>query len=538
MPTTPLVSSSPEDHTADFEIGPGAAKAYARLNYKMWFALAEFVDNSTQSRINYGGIIDDVHAAEATILKVEIDYDKVNRVITIKDNCIGMTRTDLVNALKVAQRTVDSVGRSKYGMGMKTAACWIGPHWSVRTCEWDSGEEWTAEVDVDAVSDRGAKIPLQWREVPKDQHYTIVTIKNVRRHIQKRTEENIIQFLGSMYRYDLKNKRLLLLFNGNPILPPMEELTFARLPDNTEAREEFTTTIGGKPVTGWFGVLETGGRKYGGFSLFQNERQIRGYPEGWKPKSVFGGEIDEGGNSLVSQRLTGEICMDGFEVSHTKDEILYNNSEEEELEQFLATATEKLKRYATTMRKAGRAGSGRTPWDIERAKDLAREMGKEFNAPETSDATKLILPPIDVLKNSSQRQSETITDDEVVETFQLEDLKVRLCFSSKSENDPHLTIYPPQKGHLDVIVNQLHPYYSEIDNPERVDELVRQFIYDGIAEYFVQEKTSRREPDAIRKLKDNLLRAKLTRLQNENAASQEFELSKLSDVTGQPKTNT
>jgi len=50
--------SSPETELslhADFEIGPGAAKAYERLSYKMWFALAEFVDNSTQSRINYGG---------------------------------------------------------------------------------------------------------------------------------------------------------------------------------------------------------------------------------------------------------------------------------------------------------------------------------------------------------------------------------------------------------------------------------------------------------------------------------------------------
>jgi hypothetical protein len=42
---------------ADFEIGPSAISAYSRLNYVMWYALAEFVDNSTQSRLNYGGII-------------------------------------------------------------------------------------------------------------------------------------------------------------------------------------------------------------------------------------------------------------------------------------------------------------------------------------------------------------------------------------------------------------------------------------------------------------------------------------------------
>jgi hypothetical protein len=60
---------------ADFEIGPSAISAYSRLNYVMWYALGEFVDNSTQSRTNYGGIIDDVLLAESKPLCVEITSD-------------------------------------------------------------------------------------------------------------------------------------------------------------------------------------------------------------------------------------------------------------------------------------------------------------------------------------------------------------------------------------------------------------------------------------------------------------------------------
>ena len=47
-------------------IGSGAIKNYARMPYTMWFALAEFIDNSTQSRLNYAGIVDQQLKDEGT----------------------------------------------------------------------------------------------------------------------------------------------------------------------------------------------------------------------------------------------------------------------------------------------------------------------------------------------------------------------------------------------------------------------------------------------------------------------------------------
>ena len=61
-------------------------------------------------------------------------------------------------------------------MGMKTAACWIGAHWTVTTCELGSSEEWTATVDVDAIANRGAKVPLTMRSVSRDYHFTRITV--------------------------------------------------------------------------------------------------------------------------------------------------------------------------------------------------------------------------------------------------------------------------------------------------------------------------------------------------------------------------
>jgi hypothetical protein len=155
---------------ADLSIGPQAIMNYSRLNYTMWHALAEFIDNSTQSRANYESLVDDVLRQEGQPLTVEITQNRTTKEISVTDNSIGMTKDDLVQALQVARPTVDSRGRSKYGMGMKTAACWIGRKWRVITCEWSSGEEWTAEVDVRAIAEQGRRIPLSSRPVGGDAH--------------------------------------------------------------------------------------------------------------------------------------------------------------------------------------------------------------------------------------------------------------------------------------------------------------------------------------------------------------------------------
>ena len=59
----------------------------------MWFALAEFIDNSTQSRLNYPEIVDEALEKEGTPLTVEIKYNVTQRELTIIDNSIGCRKT-------------------------------------------------------------------------------------------------------------------------------------------------------------------------------------------------------------------------------------------------------------------------------------------------------------------------------------------------------------------------------------------------------------------------------------------------------------
>lgn len=506
---------------AELTVGPRAIDAYSRLSYTMWFALAEFVDNSTQSRLNYGNLIDDVLRDEGQPLTVSIVHDRPNKTLTITDNSIGMSRDDLVAALRIAHPTPDSKGRSKYGMGMKTAACWIGAHWTVTTCELGSGEEWTATIDVDAIANHGAKVPMTMRAVSRDDHYTRITISKLRRVIQTRSEQTIKDYLGSMYMFDLRpgdkgQVAMKLTYNGEEVLPPQES-EWDTDPSGTVMKRDLPSfTIDGKVINGWIGVLRKGGRKYGGFSMFQNGRQIQGYPSAWKPSVIFGGVDDEGANNLIAQRLTGVLMLDGFGVSHTKDKVLFEGEEEEALEKFLVKETKDYVEYAKSRRGTGRGAK----WSKDQVRDLVKDMQSEFTSPEMKDAlNNAVLPPLDVITANNQQQLQTLTaEDEIGRLEILPDFKVIISLKETSPYEPHVVFVPgAQGGVLHVIINGLHPYYQTLEAKDAIAECVQQYIFDAVAEFKTSKLTARVNPDSVRNLKNGLLRARAEQLDNADA---------------------
>lgn len=505
----------------ELTVGPSAIEAYSRLSYTMWHALAEFIDNATQATVNYKTLIEPVLANERTPLIVTIEHNRVRKELSIKDNSIGMTKDDLIAALRLAQPTKDSRGRSKYGMGMKTAACWIGRHWKIITCELGSGVEWTAIVDVGRVAHESAKIPVTSRKVGIKEHYTYIVISDMRRNIQQRTEETIKAYLGSMYRMDLLENKLKISYNGNEVKPP-EELQFDTDPEGQPMRRTLPPTpIGGKMITGWVGVLRKGGRKFGGFSLFQNRRQIQGFPNAWKPRLIFGGVDDEGANNLVAQRITGVIELDGFDVSHTKDAVLFADNEEDELEKFLKEKTSDYCSYARQRRNAQKQ-----PWSKEKVQDLLENMKEEFVSPEMKDAVNnTLLPPIETIVTNNQRQVAGLTQAEKMATFDVTlDLRVVVSLQERSEYDPYVTIAASaEAGTIHVIINNLHPYYASLETNDAAEECLRQYMFDAIAEYRASKLASRVNPDSVRRLKNELLRVGVTQVENAAAAAQEDE---------------
>ncbi len=206
------------------------------------------------------------------------------------------------------------------------------------------------------------------------------------------------------------------------------------------------------------GILKKGGRKHGGFSKFQNRRQILGYPSAWKPKSIFGGVDDEGANNLIVQRLTGLIELDGFEVSHQKDAILYEGDEEDLLEKYLEKQTKSYRDYASRRR-----GPRANPWARDKLKDLVANMKQEFESSDFKDTLNTaVLPPLaTILANNRQQVASLAPADKLGEFDILPGLRVVLSEQERSEHDPYVTIEADaQPGTIHVIINGLHTYYG------------------------------------------------------------------------------
>ena len=78
----------------ELKYGPEIISSYKRLAYQAWYALAEFVDNSTQAYFNNKAVLDRIYKETDTKLTVSISTgtDGRGEFIRITDNSIGMSR--------------------------------------------------------------------------------------------------------------------------------------------------------------------------------------------------------------------------------------------------------------------------------------------------------------------------------------------------------------------------------------------------------------------------------------------------------------
>ena len=161
---------------------------------------------------------------------------------------------------------------------------------------------------------------------PEDQHYTVIEIRDHNQVFHGRTIGKIKDFLRSMYRQDLRRGWATIEWQGSPLEWNDSDFQFLQARDDSTYRKDFEFCAAGKKVKGWVGVLSRGSRANAGFSILHADRVVRGWPESWRPEAIYG---FQGRNDLINQRLVGEIHLNDFEVSHTKDDILWYGDEQE-----------------------------------------------------------------------------------------------------------------------------------------------------------------------------------------------------------------
>lgn len=488
------------------QLGLEAITSYKRLSYSPWHAIAEFVDNSTQAYFNNKEALDDVYAEEGEGLHVRISYDREDTgILRISDNSIGMSKEELEHALHIGEPPRDTSGRSKYGMGLKTAACWIGNKWTVRTKKLGETSEHYIEVDVDRVA-RGDS-DLRHRDVqskPSEMHYTIIEITDLNRKFHGRTLGKIRTFLSSMYREDFRHRVLALEWQG--VALTWEELDDQLLvaANGKKYKKEFAFLVDSKAVRGWVGILGRGSRASAGFSIIYCGRVVRGWPDSWRPSSLYG-QL-QGSNDLVNQRLVGEIHLDEFIVSHTKDDILWLGSQEEDVEALLLEHCGDYREAAKDHRKGDIDERGPSEMETQVAVD---ELKRELSSPEIVDLVLIQdVPEEDVVDRSlSELTDRVVESQEETLSARIADFNVRIYLvSDMSPNDPYVAVDSTRDDEVLIVINVSHPHFCGLKGSEGVLNYLRHCTYDGVAELQARRKAARLDPNTIKLLKDQLLR--------------------------------
>lgn len=499
--------------TIAFGIGHNTIRSYKRLAYTPWHAIAEFVDNSSQAYFNNRDELDFRFEQDDEKLLVSISYDPDKGLLTIYDNSIGMNLEELERALQVGIPPANTTGRSKYGMGMKTAACWMGNLWTVETKKLGETRAYKVTIDVERIADGDTDLIHEEFLKPGELHYTLISIADHNRKFHGRTLGKIKEYLGSMYREDFRNGIMELQWQGQTLAWDEIDSRLMRDRLGKQYKMPFEFEVSGKRASGWAGVLGQGGRAYAGFSIIHSGRVIKGYPDAWRPERIYG--AGGGRNDLINQRLVGEIHLDDFDVSHTKDDILWYGDEEELVERKLQ---EQIQTYIDAARSARTSqDSPKGPSEAEIDAALAA-LKEELLSKEMIDQIQVLaVPSPEDIRSSNRAIAAEVIEGEPDFTAHIGDqLKVSVFVeASMSLNDPYVIYETASGDSVCVIINQNHPHFKQIEGAEGVANYFRHCIYDAIAEWQTAKRIGKIDPDTVKMVKDSLLRISLRIIENE-----------------------
>lgn len=499
----------------EFKVGNSIVNSYKRLSYTPWYAFAEFVDNSTQAYFNKKEELDKVYQKESTSLTVKIDYDLTLDRIIISDNSYGMNKEVLQRALIVGEPPENNSWRSKYGLGMKTAAFWFGDEWKIRTTQLNDPVVHEVIVNVDDINKSDIKTSTRLHHIEEkidpSEHFTIIEIWNLNRELRGRTLWKIRDYLTSMYRVDFRTYGLKLFWQNSLLGWDELDKKLYKTLDGKPYKQKFEFEISnGKTVKGWVGVLGPGhaGRKNAGFSIIKADRVIEGWPRSFKPDSVFG-DLDDGRNDLVNQRVVGELYLDDFEVSHTKDSIVWLDNEYQEVDDKLGDVCKEAIYIANTARYKKDSIQEEAPIKLQ----AITTFESELKSSELRDYLTNVQPPEEeileiALKNFSEKSTQGRDPDLQIEIGSgTGKVEVTVYFIENSEFDPYVLIETsPEEDSVIVIINAAHPHYQEIDSSETLLHFIRHCVYDGVSEWKAIKMMGSIQPYTIKNLKDGLLR--------------------------------
>lgn len=314
----------------DISPGVGVYGMFPSFNYKPWLALAEFLDNSISSfQANRQRLVA-LHGPDFK-LRLMVNYDPDTNSLVIRDNACGIDAERFADAFALARPPEDLRYISRYGVGMKAAACWFARNWSVRTTALGEDVERTLNwVTKDIVDGSVTKLVPSTKKVDRNEHYTVITLRDlIHPPSAPRTSAKIRDFLPNIYREFMRDGEVELLWNGEELSVVQPEVLQAPpqwdLQQPERLWEENVTLKMGEnhTITGRVFVLKKMKRSYTALNLFWHNRLILGNIEpNHRPSELFGA-----GNSFETGRLCVELHMDDYEPTVDKSGFKFQDNE-------------------------------------------------------------------------------------------------------------------------------------------------------------------------------------------------------------------
>ena len=508
-------SSMERANTVNIRPGVSVLSVLRHLNYKPWFALAEFVDNAVESYTMNQATLKGMHGEDFK-LKVKIDLTTyAPTCISIKDNAAGITRDAFPRAFRPAELPENRTGLSEFGMGMKSAACWFSSKWSVRTKALNEPVERTVSFDVNQiVHDQLEELEIEEQSSVADQHFTEVLLHEPHHVPVGRTIAKIKEHLTDIYRVLIREGVLELYFDGDLLIydePSVLYVPPVYSPESTplQWRKKIHFDFGdGLSVTGFAALRESGSFQKSGFALFRRNRLIQGSAdEGYKPKMIFGQP-----QSYRSLRLYGELHLDGFEVSHTKDGFRWDDNETpflELLKEHLDGGDLPLLRQAEGYR--ARADQGKL-------KKLANQAIRK-TVGTMNDTLAEVLPqvaeePLLETRTEALDAADTLATKELQISFRNKDWLIKIELANDPAESQWLSISDQSPGDecpevLEIRVSLAHPFmenYAQTDS-EHMDALLRVAAALALAEKLARGSGVKLAGTIIRNLNEILRKA-------------------------------
>ncbi len=198
--------------------------------------------------------------------------------------------------------------------------------------------------------------------------------------------------------------------------------------------------------------------------------------------------------------MTGEIHLDGFDVSHTKDDILWLGDDEEQVQEQLRKRCGNLREIAKTYRKKRDDERGPSEAAVRTAVDRLKE---DIFSPEMADLISSNLQLPETLVEQVVEAVKKSVLGKFPETFSanIAGVNVQGYVDEMSVNDQYLTVNSYDKLKVIVIVNASHPHWNQLKGADGVLNYLRHCVYDAVSQAEARDRRSRLakiNPDTVK----------------------------------------